>query len=189
MSELLNNVFESPLSGKVYKGAISIQDYTNKQRWGFRGKDAAAALRAEGWKLPKAPNQIITVPGDTLIMALSQREFWFLDPSTDAPIPSDVDQAISEGMYPLFCQSSHAWLVVSGDQKSEMMAKLCGVDLSPDAFSVGDVAQTQMALINCIVARHELHGSDVFTILVDQSYAQYALEALLDARAEFCRSS
>jgi len=59
------------------------------------------------------------------------------------------------------------------------------VDLSSDAFKVGDVAQTQMALINCIVARHELDGTDVFSLLLDQSYAEYALEALLDARAEY----
>ena len=185
MSEKRDNVFESPLRCAIYDGAISIKDYTNKRRWGFRGKDAAAALRAQDWRLPEAPNQVVLANEQTLVMALSQREFWFLDTSTDAQATDTKDGAFSEGMYPLYCQSSHAWLVVSGDQKSEMMAKLCGVDLSTDAFSVGDVAQTQMALINCIVARHELDGSDVFSLLVDQSYAEYALEALLDARSEY----
>ena len=47
------------------------------------------------------------------------------------------------------------------------------------------MAQTQMALVNCIVARHELDGSDVFSMLVDQTYAAYVLEVLLDARSEF----
>jgi sarcosine oxidase subunit gamma len=65
------------------------------------------------------------------------------------------------------------------------MAKLCGVDLRPEAFKIGDVAQTQMALINCIIARHDLAGDDVFSLFVDQSFAEYALEALLDARQEF----
>ena len=185
MSEQLNNAFESPLSGKVYEGAISIQDYTNKRRWGFRGKDAAAALRAEGWTLPEVPNQIISANEQVLTMALSQRECWFLDTSKVALSTDAKDDAFTEGLYPLFCQSSHAWLVMKGDQTPEMMAKLCGVDLSSDAFKVGDVAQTQMALINCIVARHELDGNDVFSLLVDQSYAEYALEALLDARAEY----
>ena len=87
--------------------------------------------------------------------------------------------------YPLFCQSSHAWLVLQGGQTAALMAKLCSVDLRPDAFSTGDVAQTQMALINCIIARHDLEGDDVFSMFVDQSYAEYALEALLDARQEF----
>lgn len=186
MSEKRNDVFESPLRDAIYEGAISVEDYTNKRRWGFRGKDAAAALRAKGWNLPAVPNQIISANEQVLTMALSQREFWFLDTSKVALSTDAKDDTFTEGLYPLFCQNSHAWLVVKGDQTPKMMAKLCGVDLSSDAFKVGDVAQTQMALINCIVARHELDGSDMFSILVDQSYAQYALEALLDARAEFC---
>ena len=185
MSEQRDNPFESPLGGATYEGAISIKDFTNKRRWGFRGKDAATTLRAEGWSLPDAPNQVVLADKQTLVMALSQREFWFLDTSTEALSKDARDDAFTDGMYPLFCQNSHAWFVVNGDQKSEMMAKLCGVDLSSDAFKVGDVAQAQMALINCIVARHELDGSDVFSLLVDQSFAEYALEALLDARAEY----
>ncbi len=185
MSENLVQVGESPLAGAVYEGAISITDYTHKQRWGVRGKEASASLSAKGWKLPEAPNQIVTAGSEVLAMALSNREFWFLDPSNDAQTANSVSQEFNDGIYPLFCQSSHAWLVLSGDQTPEMMAKLCGVDLSSDAFNVGDVAQTQMALINCIVARHELDGSDVFSLLVDQSYAEYALEALLDARTEY----
>lgn len=185
MSQQRNTLFESPLRGATYEGAISIKDYTNKRRWGFRGKDAAATLRADGWSLPEAPNQVVSANKQTLVMALSQREFWFLDARTEVRSKDARDDAFTDGWYPLFCQNSHAWFVVNGDQKSEMMAKLCGVDLSSDAFSVGDVAQTQMALINCIVARHELDGEDVLSILVDQSYAEYALEALLDARAEY----
>lgn len=185
MSEHLDNLFESPLRGAIYEGAIVIKDYTQKRRWGFRGKDAASNLRAKGWSLPEYPNQVVSANEQTLAMALSQREFWFLDARTEATSDNARDGAFTEGMYPLFCQNSHAWLVVSGDQKAEMMAKLCGVDLSSDAFAVGDVAQTQMALINCIVARHELDGEDVFSLLLDQSYAEYALEAVLDARAEY----
>ena len=74
---------------------------------------------------------------------------------------------------------------MKGSETPALMAKVCGVDLRPDVFSVGDVAQTQMALINCIIARHDLAGDDAFSMFVDQSYAEYALEALLDARKEF----
>lgn len=185
MSEHLDQIFESPLTGLTHDGRIAIRDYTNKQRWGFRGHDAAATLRNEGWELPETPNRIVSAGNEILSMALSEREFWFLDPNNSSLSPRLVNDAFREGMYPLFCQSSHAWLVISGEQKSEMMAKLCGVDLSPNAFNMGDVAQTQMALINCIIARHELQDSDVFSLLVDQSFANYALEVLMDARLEF----
>ena len=117
-------------------------------------------------------------------MALSQREFWVLDPHNDAASIT-MGNDFTTDAYPLFCQSSHAWLVLQGDQTAALMAKLCSVDLRPDAFSTGDIAQTQMALINCIIARHDLEGDDVFSMFVDQSYAEYALEVLLDAREEF----
>ena len=64
------------------------------------------------------------------------------------------------------------------------MAKLCGVDLSSDAFALG--CRTNPNGTDQLYRRaHELDGNDVFSLLVDQSYAEYALEALLDARAEY----
>ena len=184
MSTHLDTLFESPLAQGHHDGAISIHDYTAKRRWGLRGKDAAETLRRQGWDLPDKPNRIVDSQNDTFVMALSQREFWLLDPHHEASSVT-MGNDFDERVYPLFCQSSHAWLVLKGDQKADMMAKLCGVDLRADVFMGGDVAQTQMALINCIIARHDLEGDDVFSLFVDQSYGEYALEALLDARLEF----
>ena len=184
MSAHLDRIFESPLGGLSHEGDISIHDLTKRHRWGLRGKGAAEALRIQGWDLPEQPNRLVTSTNHSFVMALSQREFWVLDPHYDAA-ELTMGNEFTTDAYPLFCQSSHAWLVLKGSQTSALMAKVCAVDLRPDAFSVGDVAQTQMALINCIIARHDLAGDDVFSIFVDQSYAEYALEALLDARQEF----
>jgi len=184
MSAHLDPIFESPLGGLSHEGDISIHDLTSRHRWGLRGKGAAEALRIQGWDLPEQPNRLVTSTNQSFVMALSQREFWVLDPHYDAA-ELTMGNEFTTDAYPLFCQSSHAWLVLKGSQTSALMAKVCAVDLRPDAFSVGDVAQTQMALINCIIARHDLAGDDVFSIFVDQSYAEYALEALLDARQEF----
>ena len=184
MSAHLDPIFESPLGGLSHEGDISIHDLTKRHRWGLRGKGAAEALRIQGWDLPEQPNRLVASTNQSIVMALSQREFWVLDPHNDA---ADIAMGndFTTDAYPLFCQSSHAWLVLKGSETSALMAKLCSVDLRPDAFNLGDVAQTQMALINCIIARHDLAGDDVFSIFVDQSYAEYAQEALLDARQEF----
>jgi len=184
MSAHLDPIFESQLGGLSHEGDISIHDLTSRHRWGLRGKGAAEALRIQGWDLPEQPNRLVASTNQSFVMALSQREFWVLDPHYDAA-ELTMGNEFTTDAYPLFCQSSHAWLVLKGSQTSALMAKVCAVDLRPDAFSVGDVAQTQMALINCIIARHDLAGDDVFSIFVDQSYAEYALEALLDARQEF----
>ena len=104
MSEQHDNLFESPLRGATYDGAISIKDFTNKRRWGFRGKDAATNLRAEGWSLPESPNKVISANEQTLAMVLSQREFWFLDPAQRRclktrgmmPLPSECIRLLPE---------------------------------------------------------------------------------------------
>ena len=184
MSAHLDPIFESPLRGLSHEGDISIHDLTKRHRWGLRGQGAAEALRIQGWDLPEQPNRLVASTNQSFVMALSQLEFWVLDPHNDAAALT-MGNDFTTDAYPLFCQSSHAWLVLEGNQKPALMAKLCGVDLRADAFNMGDVAQTQMALINCIIARHDLAGNDVFSIFVDQSYAEYALEALLDARQEF----
>ena len=184
MSAHLDPIFESPLGGLSHEGDISIHDLTKRHRWGLRGKGAAEVLRTQGWDLPEQPNRLVASINQSFVMALSQREFWVLDPNNDAA-ELTMGNDFTTDAYPLFCQSSHAWLVLKGPQTPALMAKVCGVDLRPDAFKVGDVAQTQMALINGIIARHDLAGEDVFSMFVDQSYAEYALEALLDARGEF----
>ncbi|MEK9577134.1 MAG: hypothetical protein VW014_06115, partial [Halieaceae bacterium] len=76
MSAQLDTVFESPLGGLSHEGHISIHDFTKKNRWGLRGKGAAEALRIEGWDLPEQPNRLVTSINGSLVMALSQREFW-----------------------------------------------------------------------------------------------------------------
>ena len=184
MSAHLDNIFESPLGGLSHEGDISIHDLTKRHRWGLRGKGAAEVLRTQGWDLPEQPNRMVASLNQSFVMALSQSEFWVLDPHNDAATLA-MGNDFTTDVYPLFCQGSHAWLVLKGSQTSALLAKLCGVDLRPNIFNVGDVAQTQMALINCIIARHDMSGDDVFSIFVDQSYAEYALEALLDARQEF----
>ena len=184
MSAHLDPIFESPLGGLSHEGNISIHDLTRRHRWGLRGKGAAETLRIQGWDIPEQPNRLVASKNETFVMALSQREFWVLDPHNDTAALA-MSNDFTRDAYPLFCQSSHAWLVLKGCQTSALMAKVCGVDLRPEAFKVGDVAQTQMALISCIIVRHELAGNDVFSIFVDQSYGEYVLEALLDARREF----
>ena len=168
-----------------YDGAISIKDKTHKRRSGVRGITANSWLKLQNLVTPDAPNRIILADNNTWVMSLSTREYWLLEPHEDAdtfPMGRDFSE---DGVYTLFCQSSHCWFVIAGDAKAQMMAKLCAVDLHSDKFQPGAVAQTQLALVNCIVARHTIDDEDVFSVFIDQSLAEYTLEVLLDAREEF----
>ena len=165
--------------------ALVLSDLSLRRRSGVRGLGAGDWLEAQGYALPAMPNQIVSSQQDDLIMSLSHREFWLLHPESDAEnlVPPSV--AVSPGVWPLYCQHSHAWLLLTGDARAEMMAKLCGVDLSEPAFSVGSVAQTQVARVSTVIAHHQWDTQLAFSLFVDQSLAAYLWEVLEDARAEF----
>ena len=168
-----------------HDGAISIQDNSHKRRSGVRGIGADRWLKQQNLATPDTPNRIILTDNKTWVMSLSNREYWVLEPHEDADtFPTGRDFS-DDGVYPLFCQSSHRWFVIAGEAKAQMMAKLCGVDLRSENFESGAVAQTQLALVNCIIARHTIDDEDVFSVFIDQSLAEYTLEVLLDAREEF----
>jgi len=82
-------------------------------------------------------------------------------------------------------QDSHACFQLSGEHLANVMAKLCGVDLSPLAFGPGAVAQTSAARINVIVINSSTAQQDSFHILCDRASKTYFREAMLDALQEF----
>ena len=178
----------SPISAQsaaVDSNALMLTDLSLCRRSGVRGSGAGDWLEAQGYALPAMPNQIVSSQRGDLIMSLSHREFWLLQPESGADNMAASSVAVSPGLWPLYCQHSHAWLLLAGDARAEMMAKLCGVDLSEPAFSVGSVAQTQVARVSAVVAHHLRGGERVFSILVDQSLVDYLWMALADAMAEF----
>jgi sarcosine oxidase subunit gamma len=119
-------------------------------------------------------------------MSLSLREFWLLQPDSEASLDRPASEAVAAGVWPLYCQHSHAWLQLAGEARAEVMAKLCGVDLSAAVFPQGSVAQTQVARVSVIVAAHQSHDRQpIFLIFVDQSLARYLWEAIEDAMGEF----
>ena len=52
---------------------------------------------------------------------------------------------------------------------ADMFAKLCGVDLSPNRFAEGQVAQTSVARLSAIVIRSDTAGALAFHLLADSA--------------------
>ena len=142
-------------------GHCALIDLTNLARYGLRGPAAADYLGALGYQLPQAPNQALSQADGSHVLRLSQTE------------------------YLLPRQDSHAWLVLTGTCQTEVMAKLCGVDLSPQAFAVGQVAQTSAARVNVIVTNLPLGEVPCLHLLCDRASVHYFWGALLDAMQEF----
>ena len=167
-------------------GGLLLRDLSLARREGVRGAAAGEWLSHQGHTLPDAPNQIIASGESGFVMSLSHREFWLLQPVGEASSDRPASDAVASGVWPLYCQHSHAWLQLAGEPRAEVMAKLCGVDLSEAAFPLGSVAQTQAARVSVIIAAHQNENDQpVFSFFVDQSLARYLWEAIEDAMAEW----
>ena len=167
-------------------GGLLLRDLSLARREGVRGAGAREWLLSQRHTLPDAPNQIVANGESGFVMSLSHREFWLLQPDSEASTGRPASEAVASGVWPLYCQHSHAWLQLAGEPRAEVMAKLCGVDLSEAAFSLGSVAQTQAARVSVIVSAHQnQHRQLVFSIFVDQSLVRYLWVAIEDAMAEW----
>ena len=167
-------------------GGLLLRDLSLARREGVRGAAARDWLSNQGHRLPDAPNQIVASGESGFVMSLSHREFWLLQPVGDASSSRPASEAVALGVWPLYCQHSHAWLQLAGEPRAEVMAKLCGVDLSEATFPPGSVAQTQAARVSVIIAVHQNENDQpVFSIFVDQSLARYLWDAMEDAMGEW----
>ena len=177
----------SPLEGCGViegSGGLLLRDLSLARRGGVRGAGAREWLLSQGHTLPDAPNQIVASGESGFVMSLSHREL--LQPDSEASTGRPASEAVASGVWPLYCQHSHAWLQLAGEARAQVMAKLCGVDLSEATFPLGSVAQTQAARVSVIVAAHQNENDQpVFSIFVDHSLARYLWEAIEDAMGEW----
>ncbi|WP_278348712.1 MULTISPECIES: sarcosine oxidase subunit gamma [Stutzerimonas] len=164
-------------------------DLTNLARVGFRGTDAADYLQHRNYRLPEAPNRALAQLDGSLVARLSQTEYLLLGSLHDGGSRIQAEEnrwALgAKALYLLPRQDSHAWLLLSGEHASQVMAKLCGVDLRAESFAEGAVAQTSAARINVIVINAPIDGLPGYHILCDRSSVSYFWDVLLDAMSEF----
>lgn len=157
-------------------------------RCGFRGPNAAHHLASLGLPVPERPNQTVRSESGEWVLRLSMKEFWVLGSLQDkgARIASLQAEPLPEGVYSLYCQHSHAWMLMTGAHLAEIFAKVCGVDLRSPAFPQGSIAQTSVARVNAIIAYQPLaNGLPAFSILSDSASSEYLWDALMDAMQEF----
>lgn len=168
--------------------AMTLLDFSLQKRGGIRGVGAASILVKMGLPIPSAPNQSRTGDSGEHVLRLSPKEFWVLDSGSEAvSVVDSLNQVDStdQKCFPLFCQHSHAWFVMTGDHLAETFAKICGVDLRENAFPKGSIAQTSVARVNAIIVSHSWQGKPAFSILSDGASASYLWGALHDAMMEF----
>lgn len=173
--------------GENTAAPVVLTDLSPFARTGFKGADTPDWLTRQGLSIPEVPNRAVVQADGAVLARLSAGEFLLLGrPGDEVGLVGRLDAAWSwqadAGLcFPLPRQDSHAWFHLRGARVAEMMSKLCGVDLRPQAFADGAVAQTSVARLNGIVIRQ---GDDLH-LLADSASAEYLWACVVDAMAEF----
>lgn len=190
------NAAMTSLGGKSFVQAYGnepcecgLVDLANLHRIGFRGAHAADYLTGLGFDLPPSPNTAVQQPGGEWIARLSMNEYFLLGALRDGGEPlAQLEAGWQLSQHANYClprQDSHTCLALFGPHISQIMAKLCGVDLGVSAFAPGSVAQTSVARVNGIIVNTGTHDTPCFHLLFDRASARYLWHVLLDAMQEF----
>tara|TARA_R110000868_G_scaffold307426_2_gene568979 strand:- start:42746 stop:43336 length:591 start_codon:yes stop_codon:yes gene_type:complete len=168
---------------QVAKGGLI--DLSVLSRCGGRGPNIGAWLNKENLPVPAVPNQAMQTASGQTVLRLSKTEYWLLsNPLLPDEAVADIYTA-GEGCYSVYCEDGRSWFVLTGETKTDVMAKVCGVDLREVNFPVGAVVQTAFARVNGVILHHAIGKNKVFSIFSDSASAEYLWLSLLDAMSEF----
>lgn len=162
---------------------LTLLDVSHLARLGARGRQAQGFFQSQALPIPEAPN-LATLAAESLhLLRLSRNEFWLVATAAEhEPLLNAMESRLQKtaGLYRLYCQHSHGCFLLQGATAADLFARLCAVDLRPQAFAVGAIAQTSMARTNVVIVRLST-APEKFLILVDVGYAPYLWSALVDA--------
>ncbi len=166
---------------------LGLADLTTFPRCGIKAGHDGQYLRTQGYNLPGGANLAALQSSGSLLLRLSDTEFWLLsDLQQQAKVFAADLVDLPATCYDLPRLHSHCWLALSGDMAPDVLAKLCAVDLRCSAFAVNHIAQTSLARVNVIIVRTDTaSGAPRFYLLSDISSCEYLWHCLLDAMQEF----
>ena len=170
--------------------SLGLADLSPLPRIGFKGPGAHVWLGARGIVGLDRDNRADRQDGGELAVRLAPGEALILGAVAGE---SDLCRRLEEAwpgedtpsFYPVLRGDGNFWFVLAGTNAAAMLAKLCGVDLRPDRFPDGAVAQTSVARLNTVIVRADLGDVPVFQLLGDSASAEYYWRVLIDAMAEF----
>ena len=188
------NDYGTPEADAETARRLGIADLSVLPHTGFKGAGTVEWLESQGLKAPAESNRATAQKDGSLAARLAPTEIFLLgdlegrgdmvaklqEAWNAAPRPPETPRG-----YPMPRQETHAWFLVTGSETARMFAKVCGVDLRPDRFENGQIAQTSVARANGVIVRDDQGGTLAYHLLVDSASADFFWPAILDAMAEF----
>lgn len=186
--------FGAPEAEAETARCMGLAELSPLPRTGFKGKGTPEWLSAQGVKVPDDSNRAVAQADGALALRLAPNEVLILgDLAGEGGLPAKLNRAWSgEDLppktprgFPLPRGETHAWFLATGAQAPAMFAKLCAIDLRPQSFPNGQIAQTSLAKMNGIAVRDDLGEVPAYHVLADSASAAYLWACLIDAMAEF----
>ena len=144
---------------------MGLADLSVLPRTGFKGTGTVEWLTAQGLKIGADSNIAYRQSGGELAARLAPTEIFLVDDlAATGRLVGQLNGAWAWTAerprkligYPMPRAESHAWFAVTGEKSPAMFAKICGVDLRPQHFAVGRIAQTSLAKMSGIIIRADL---------------------------------
>lgn len=175
----------SPLNGAVFDGFVTVAALDSPGMITLRGDlesevVTTAARRAAGVEMP-APGRC-GFDGESGLAWMAPDELLIFMPRAEVSNRLERLHADLEGTHFLAVDVSDARAMfrLDGAGAREVIAKLCPVDMSPEAFAPGMFRRTRMAQI---AAALWMPQAGAMNIICFRSVAEYAFNLLRDAAA------
>jgi sarcosine oxidase subunit gamma len=150
-----------------------LTDLEKHSRLGVRGRETLRWSQANHYQAPAACNQAAVQENGSLIARLSTTELLWLDNPRAAVSQPHGSMEEDHLCYTIARRDSHAWFEIAGRNAPRLFARLCGADLSSEAFANLAVAQTIAGGISAIIIRADNDNSPTYNLLTDSSYRNY----------------
>jgi len=169
---------------------LGLCDLSGLPRTGFKGWNMATWLTDQGANILTESNIVTPQSDGTRIARLAPGEALLLGNYQGASALIEKTNAAwsmetADGCFHVPRAETNFWLALSGTHTPALLAKICAVDLRPEAAPLHRVVQTNVARLNAIIIRCDIAEVPVFDLLSDVASAVYLWRALLDAMEEF----
>jgi heterotetrameric sarcosine oxidase gamma subunit len=116
-------------------------------------------------------------PGEWLLLA---------PPGASATVAGRVKEVQDEGLVSVFdATHGRALMRITGARAADLLAKVCGVDLSEEVAPDGAAFRSSVAKLVTDVVRDDRDGVRSYLLHCERSSGQYLFDALIDAGDEF----
>ena len=131
--------------------------------------------------LPEAPDA--AGKGDLIALPIAPRRWWLVAPAAGQEFNARLADALARRAALTDLSHARTLLRLAGPASRSTLAKLCRIDLHPQAFPPGRVAQTPLGQVAALI--HALDDGQSFELYLPRSLARSATTGLIDAGTEF----